>query len=218
MLPPPVSAIWQPMLAAFPAADAYRVFLRALEEGRPSTVYTYYLEAEGRPEAVAVGTISPRVARYLPEDGIPVLGRSYVRQEYRGRGVYASMLQHRLQQCVNEFGRHLLGVHMGTSSRRVETVFRTIFPGRVIRIGNEDLGNAGVVAALLGMTVQSDLQVALPVPTHLRAEHRLLRAFLANGANAVSVAQAKQASRALADCHDVYRVLDQFLHALTDLH
>jgi hypothetical protein len=210
--------LWQPVLAASPAAESYRVFLQMLTEGRPCTVFTYYLSRGGGEEAVAVGTISPRVVKYFPEDGIPVLGRAYVRQEYRRRSVYAMTLQHRLGQCVDQLGRRLLGVHIGTSSSRVENVFRTNFPGRVIRIGDEDLGESGVVAALLGLTAQFDRQIALPVPGHLMEEHRLLSEYLTHGVNALPLAQARQVLHALKDCQDAYRILDQFLDALQELH
>lgn len=209
--------LWQPMLAAAPAAESYQVFLRALAQGRPCTVFTYYLRQDGRDEAVAVGTISSRVARYLPEDGIAVLGRTYVRQEYRGRSVYAMTLQHRLDQCAQRWGRRLLGVHLGTSSRRVEAVFRDSFPGRVVRIGEEDLGEAGVVSALLGLSAQFDRQLASPVPPHLAAEHRALTAYLAHGEDALPLTQVRRALHALAGCQDAYRILGQFLGALTDL-
>lgn len=210
--------LWQPILAASPAAESYNVFLRILAQGRPCTVFTYYISLHGREEAVAVGTASSRVARYLPEDGISVLGRTYVRPQYRRHSVYGLMLQHRLDQCANQLGQRLLGVHLGTSSQRVETVFRAHFPGRVIRIGDEDLGKSGVVAALLGLTARLDHQVTLPVPQCLDAEHQLLRAYLAHGVDAVPVAQARRALHALADCQDTYRILDQFFNALTDLH
>lgn len=210
--------LWQPTLAAAPAAESYNIFQRLVAVGRPCMVLCYYVCHDGCDEAVAVGTISPRVARYLPEDGIPVLGRTYVHRRYRGRSVYAQILRHRLAQCVEELGHRMLGVHIGTSSRRVEAVFRDNFPGRVIRIGDEDLGEAGVVAALLGLTEEFDRQASLPVPSHLATQHRVLRAFAADGADAVTVTQAQEALRALADCQKAYRTLSQFLDAMTDLH
>ncbi|MBA2672779.1 hypothetical protein [Ramlibacter sp.] len=209
--------LWQPALAAAPAAQAYQVFERMLTGGRPCTVFTYHLPNGGRDEAVAVGTMSPRVARDSPEDGIPVLGRTYVLPEYRGRSVYALVLRHRLGLCADRWGRRLLGVHMGTSSPRVESVFRASFPGRVVRIGDEDIGDAGVVAALLGLTAEFDRQAALPVPPHLAHARRLLGEYLAHGADAVPVAQALPALGTLAGCQDAYRILHQFLAALPDL-
>lgn len=210
--------LWQPVLASVPPTQSYSAFQGALAEGRPCTVFTYYLSRNGREEAVAVGTASARVARYLPEDGISVLGRTYVRPQYRGHSVYAHLLRHRLNHCANDLGQRLLGVHLGTSSARVEAVFRSCFPGRVIRIGDEDLGESGVVSALLGLTAQLDRQVAQPVPAQLRAEHRLLCSYLAHGADAVPAGQARHALHALADCQDAYRILNQFFNAMTDLH
>jgi GNAT superfamily N-acetyltransferase len=210
--------LWQPLLAASPAADSYRVFLQALEEGRPSTVFTYYTSQDGREEAVGVGTVSARAARYLPEDGISVLGRTYVNPKYRRRSIYSQLLQHRLEQCANHLGERLLGVHIGTSSPRVESVFRSRFPGRVIRIGNENLGTAGVVRALLGITAQLDRQLALPVPKQLIESRRKLESFFSQGADAMSVREARRGLEALKDCQAAYRVLAQFLNSLTDLH
>ncbi len=209
--------LWQPVLAAAPAEQAYEVFERIITSGRPSTVSTYYLPRDGGDEPVAVAMMSPRVAKDSPEDGIPVLGRTYVRRDYRGRSVYALVLRHRLDLCAQRWGRRLLGVHIGTSSPRVESVFRASFPGRTIRLGNEDIGKAGVVAALLGLTEEFDRQVAAPVPDHLHAEHRLLRAYLARGAEAMPVAEAMPALRALAGCQDAYRLMLQFLDRMPDL-
>jgi hypothetical protein len=208
---------WQPALAAAPASESFQVFEREVTGGRPSTVFTYYLSRDGRDEPVAFATMSPRVARDSPEDGIPVLGRAYVHPGYRGRSVYPLVLRHRLDLCWRRWGRRLLGVHIGTSSPRVETVFRASFPGRTIRLGDEDLGDAGVVAALVGLTAEFDRQAALPVPARLAGEHRLLCGYLAHGADAMPVAHALPALRALAGCRDAYRLLSQFLEALPKL-
>jgi hypothetical protein len=209
--------MWQPALAAAPASKSFRVFERLVTNDRPSMVFTYYLSRDGRDEPVAVATVSPRVAKDSPEDGIPVLGRAYVRREYRGRSVYALMLCHRLDLCRRQWGRRLLGVHIGTSSPRVEAVFRASFPGRTIRLGDEDIGAAGVATALIGLTAEFDRQAALPVPARLAAEHRLLRDYLAHGADAVPVADALPALRVLAGYRDAYRLLSQFLEALPQL-
>ncbi|HEU0086831.1 MAG TPA: hypothetical protein VFQ77_04165 [Pseudonocardiaceae bacterium] len=209
--------LWQPALAAAPASESFHVFVREVTGGRPSTVFTYYLSRDGRDEPVAVATLSPRVSKDSPEDGIPVLGRAYVRPEYRGRSVYALVLGHRLDLCRRRWGRRLLGVHIGTSSVRVETVFRASFPGRTIRLGEEDLGDAGVVTALIGLTAEFDRQTALPVPARLADEHRLLCEYLTHGAAAMPVTAALPALRALAGYRDAYRLLSQFLEALPHL-
>ncbi len=209
---------WQPALAAAPASESFQVFKREVTGGRPSTVFTYYLSRDGRDEPVAVAMMSPRVAKDSPEDGIPVLGRAYVRPGYRGRSVYPLVLRHRLNLCWRRWGRRLLGVHIGTSSPRVETVFRASFPGRTIRLGDEDLGDAGVVTALIGLTAEFDRQTALPVPARLAGEHRLLCAYLAHGADTMPVADVVPALRALASCRDAYRLLSQLIEALPHLH
>jgi hypothetical protein len=209
--------MWQAALAAAPASESFQVFERLVTGDRPSTVFTYYLSRDGRDEPVAVAVVSPRVARDSPEDGIPVLGRAYVRREYRCRSVYALVLRHRLDLCRRRWGRHLLGVHIGTSSPRVEAVFRASFLGRTIRLGDEDIGDVGAVTALIGLTAEFDRQTALPVPARLAAEHRLLCDYLAHGADAMPVADALPALRALAGCRDAYRLLSQFLEALPHL-
>lgn len=208
---------WQPALAAAPTSESFQVFARQVADSRPTTVFTYYLSRDGRDDPVAVATISPRVARDSPEDGIPVLGRVYVRPEYRGRSVYGLVLRYRLDLCQRRWGRRLLGVHFGTSSSRVETVFRASFPGRTIRLGDEDLGDAGVVTALIGLTAEFDRQTALPVPERLAGEHRLLCEYLARGADAMPVADALPALRSLAGYQDAYRLLSQFLGAMPQL-
>ncbi len=209
--------LWQPALAAAPTSESFRVFEQQVTDGRPTTVYTYYVSQDGHDVAVAVATISPRVASDSPEDGIPVLGRVYVRSEYRGQSVYQMVLRHRLDLCRKLWGERLLGVHIGTSSSKVETVFRTSFPGRTIRLGDEDLGDAGVVTALLGLTSEFDRQLALPVPERLAGEHRLLCEYLARGGGAIPAADVRPALRALAGCQDAYRLLSQFLEAMPNL-
>jgi GNAT superfamily N-acetyltransferase len=209
--------VWQPALASASASGSFDVFVQEVTGGRPSTVFTYYLSRDGRDEPVAVAMLSPRVSKDSPEDGIPVLGRAYVRPEYRRRSVYALMLCHRLDLCRRRWGRRLLGVHIGTSSARVETVFRANFPGRTIRLGEEDLGDAGVVTALIGLTAEFDRQTNLPVPARLADEHRLLSEYLTHGADAMPVTAALPALRALAGYRDAYRLLNQFLEALPHL-
>lgn len=209
--------LWQPALAAAPASESFPVFERQVTGDRPSTVFTYYLSRDGHDEPVAVATLSPRVSKDSPEDGIPVLGRVYVRPEYRRRSVYVLVLRHRLDLCRRRWGRRLLGVHIGTSSARVETVFRANFPGRTIRLGAEDLGAAGVATALIGLTAEFDRQTALPVPARLAEEHRLLCEYLTRGADAMPVTAALPALRALAGYRDAYRLLSQFLAALPHL-
>lgn len=209
--------LWQPPLAAAPQAEVFDVFESMMRGGRPSTVFTYYLSREGRDEPVAVAMMSPRVATDSPEDGIPVLGRTYVHPAFRGRSVYAQVLRHRLALCQQQWGQGLFGVHIGTSSPRVEQVFRASFPGRTIRLGDEDIGDAGVVAALMGLTREFDRQLAKSVPGPLVAAHSVARAYLAHGADAVPVAEALPALRALSGCQDAYRLLDQFLQRMPNL-
>jgi hypothetical protein len=128
--------------------------------------------------------------------------------------VYRLVLRHRLDLCQRLWGQRLLGVHIGTSSPKVESVFRMSFPGRTVRLGEEDLGDAGVVTALIGLTAEFDRQLALPVPERLAVEHRLLGEFLARGGSAVAVADVRPALRALAGCQDAYRLFSQFLEAM----
>ncbi|MDG4763210.1 hypothetical protein O7632_03665 [Solwaraspora sp. WMMD406] len=209
--------VWQPALAAAARSDSFRVFERQITQGRPTTVFTYYLSRDGRDEPVAVATLSPRVARDSPEDGIPVLGRAYVRPEFRGRSVYRLVLRHRLDLCRSTWGPRLLGVHLGTSSPRVAEVFRTTFPGRTVRLGEEDLGEAGTVTALLGLTTDTDRQLALPVPRRLAGAHQLVSDYLAGGSGAVRPAEVVPALRTLADQQDAYRLLGHLLAALPTL-
>ncbi|MCW5230342.1 hypothetical protein D8B31_11895 [Verminephrobacter eiseniae] len=210
--------LWQPPLAAAPQAEAFEVFERMVRGGRPSTVFTYYLSQEGRDNPVAVAMMSPRVAADSPEDGIPVLGRTYdVHPALRGHSIYAQVLRHRLALCQQQWGQGLFGVHIGTSSPRVEQVFRASFPGRTIRLGDEDLGDAGVVAALMGLTREFDRQLAEPVPGPLATAHAVVRAYLAHGTDAMPVAQALPALRALSGCQSAYRLLDQFLQRMPNL-
>lgn len=209
--------LWQPPLAAAPQAEAFEVFERMVRGGRPSTVFTYYLSHEGRDNPVAMAVISPRVSVDSPEDGIPVLGRTYVHPALRGRSIYAQVLRHRLALCQQQWGLGLFGVHIGTSSPRVEQVFRASFPGRTIRLGDEDLGDAGVVVALMGLTREFDRQLAEPVPGPLVTAHSIARAYLAFGVDAMPVAQALPALRALSGCQSAYRLLDQFLQRMPNL-
>jgi len=205
--------LWQPALAAASRCESFAVFEREVRTGRPTTVFTYFMGDE----AIAVATISARISKDSPEDGIPVLGRGYVRPKYRGQSVYGLVLRHRLELCRARWGSRLLGVHLGTSSPRVELVFRALFPNRVIELGVEDLGAAGLVSALLGLTVELERQTLLPVPGCASAEHRLVREYLTHGAAVTPVAEVRPALRALVEYQDAYRLLDQFLQALTNL-
>ncbi len=209
--------LWQPPLAAVPAQDVYSVFLRMVREGRPSTIFTYYLSLPGVNIPVGVAAVSSRVAEDCPEDGIMVLGRAYVRPEFRRQSLYLYTLRHRLQLCQARFGRQLLGVHIGTSSTRVEAAFRDNFPGRTLFIGEEDLGRAGMVRALIGLTEEYDRQVAQAVPAALAEEHRTVLEFSARGAGAMSCSDVMPALGRLAEYQDAYRIFHQFLGAMPRL-
>lgn len=77
--------------------------------------------------------------------------------------------------------------------------------------------DAGVVAALMGLTREFDRQLAEPVPGPLATAHATARAYLVYGVDAMPVAQALPALRALSGCQSAYRLLDQFLQRMPNL-
>ena len=143
---------WQPALSAVSKESVMGTYGKILKSDRPGTVYLYYTVENGMQDSVAVAMLSPRISANSLEDGIPVLGRTFVRSKYRGQSIYSAVLIHRLDLCLELWKQRLYGVHIGTSSRRVEDVFRVSFPGQTIKLGMEDLGDAGWVIALLGIT------------------------------------------------------------------
>lgn len=209
--------MWQPSLAAAPKSDAYSVVLRLIAEGRPSTVFTYFYKNNENDEAVAVAALSPRISNAASEDGIPVLGRTYVNPEFRGQSIYQLILQHRINICFEKWGGRLLGVHIGTSSSRVENVFRKIFSGRVIKIGVEDLGEAGEVSALLGITTECDRQIFEKIPSHLERSHQRVVEFLHHGDIRLTAREVLPDLQSLIQHQRAFRVLHQFLVELPNL-
>ena len=187
----PCGHSWQPALVG--AADRFAAFRALLRAERPSRYFTVFDEEHG---AIAIGAVSDRVCPDVPCDGFPVIGRAFVRPAYRGRSVYSALLTHRVRFLQARFEDRLRGLHLGTASEAVEHCFRERFPDRVVHVGNEDLGPAGRVRALLALSsgfmgtlcreldcdapgLRARLENGPPLPGHSPLESvRELQAFL----------------------------------------
>jgi hypothetical protein len=213
----PCAHSWQPLLAATPKSAIFDRFLHILESGRPARVFTYFASIAGRDEPLAIGVVSDRVSSAFPEDGLPVLGRAYVRPAYRGGAIYTTVLRHRLDYCVAKWDSRLMAIHLGSASPQVEHALRKYHKGRVVYLGDEDLGRLGSVRAFLALTERFEKQIQHP-PEGLQLEHAELLQFLAEGAGAIRPSDIMKPANALASHGDAFRLFQQFLCSLPTLH
>lgn len=115
---------------------------RAEARLRPGVLYGYYAAGPGGRELVAAAAVAERVRRGFPHPGWPVVARGYVRRRWRGDGLYAALLAHRVRVCRRAWGRGLEAVHLGSANPRV---WRAALAGaggmRFVPIGRERIGD-----------------------------------------------------------------------------
>ena len=123
-------------------SERLSLLLSEENEIRPTTTFTYYgLDARQQVIPVAVATVADRISSRFPYDGFPVIARAYIAREFRGIGLYPFLVRHRLDHCVQEWGRRLRAVHLGSAE---PTVWRTVtrgfqFSAPFLHIGRETL-------------------------------------------------------------------------------
>ncbi len=136
---------WQGHLALAQDKDvAHRVqaLLDADRAQRPTTVFAYLgITPTNEVIPVGVAAVAERIRSDFPFEGFPVIARAYICHAYRGRGLYPSLVRHRLDYCVQEWGDRLRGVHLGSADPAVwQTAARgPFFSAPFLFIGTEDL-------------------------------------------------------------------------------
>lgn len=108
---------------------------------RPTLVVSYLgIRADGSFELVAVGSVAERISRTFPFEGFPVIARCYVRQRFRGAGLYRYLLAQRLQLCQRLCGSQLKAIHLGSVNPCVLHAAASGAVGeRFVRVGEENL-------------------------------------------------------------------------------
>lgn len=87
---------------------------------RPGVVYGYYaVRRGGARELIAAAAAAERVTAAFPHAGFPVIARGFVRRRYRGDGLYAALLAHRVRACRRAWGARLEAIHLGSANPRV---------------------------------------------------------------------------------------------------
>ncbi len=213
----PCGHSWQPLLAKAAPADCFAVFETIVAGGRPGRVFTYYRSTPAGRETLALGCVSDRVTKTFPFDGLPVVGRAFVRRAYRSNKLHPAILAHRLDYCRCRWGDELMAIHLGTAAPVVERSLRSLHAGRVVYLGDEDLGEAGSVRALLALVERFDTGLAHGVPLALRAEHAAVLAFLRDGAGTVRATALAAPLERLAEHHPGFHALHHFLRHLPAL-
>ena len=171
---------------------------------RPTTTFTYYgLDSEQRVIPVAAATVADRISSEFPFEGFPVIARAYIAREFRGLGLYPFLVRHRLDHCVQEWGRRLRAVHVGSAE---PTVWRTVtrgfqFSAPFLHIGRETLHVAESEHEVrdflsLSETYRQDLSEDIqrgkewfPSGTPGRRLAEALEEFVSRGASAMSYAE-----------------------------
>lgn len=128
-------------------ADAARMLERE-QALRPTVTFTYVAERpDGHREIVAAATVAEGVRADFPFEGFPVLARCYVRDVWRGIGLYRVILRHRYEYCVSRWGDRLRAIHLGSAEPAVWHVAMTTteLPAPFVHIGDENLEVAGEV-------------------------------------------------------------------------
>ena len=127
-------------------------------EHRPTEIIGYYgVLPDGSTEIAGMATIAHSINRHFPHVGFPVLARAFIRPEYRDRGLYARILDHRLSFCHRYWGPALKAVHMGSREPKVWHVIGRRHSGwsPFVHVGNEELvirGQTEMVRGFLSFT------------------------------------------------------------------
>jgi GNAT superfamily N-acetyltransferase len=130
----------------FDRAGSLEELLRWENSRRPTEIFFFYLRRGEDLQIFGAGAVAAHLNSRFPEPGFCVLGRCYIMTEFRGRGFYRRVLQHRLEHCRTRFGRELKAVHIGSDNERVaHVVTRQPLPGwpRFLHLGQEELAIAG---------------------------------------------------------------------------
>lgn len=109
---------------------------------RPTEIFFFYLHEGGVRQLIAAGAVASKVSRAFPYSGFSVLGRCYILPEFRGRGLYRSLLRYRLEFCREAGGSELKAIHIGSTDPRIARVLRDHrIPGfpRFLHLGHEAL-------------------------------------------------------------------------------
>lgn len=113
---------------------------------RPTTTFVYVVRRrDGSEQVGAAAAVSERIRADFAHDGFPVLARCYIRPEFRRRGLYRSVLRHRFDYCLKQWGDSLRAIHLGSADPtiwRVATMRPDLVPP-FVHVGDEDLEVAG---------------------------------------------------------------------------
>ncbi len=136
---------WQGYLAGsdgVTGTERVKALLEADRARRPTQVFVYVgVRDDGTVEPVGVAAVAERIDSDFPYEGFPVIARAYIRHAYRGQGFYPSIVRHRLDYCVQEWGSRLRAVHLGSAD---PVVWRTVargpfFSAPFLFVGTEEL-------------------------------------------------------------------------------
>ena len=141
---------WRQRLPSWGHIDSASVvgLLEAEKVRRPTTTLAYVgVDHDGGEHVVAAGAISDRVRSDFAYDAFPVLARCYLREAYRGHGLYRAILHHRYQACFELWGDRLAAIHLGSAEPSVWHVATTHpeFHATFVHVGDEDLEVADAV-------------------------------------------------------------------------
>ena len=135
---------WRQRLPKYGHIDSASVvgLLEAEKVRRPTTTFAYVaIGYDDSEHVVATGTISDRVRSEFGYDAFPVLARCFIREAYRGQGLYRAILRHRYDACFRAWGDRLAAIHLGSAEPAVWAVATTdaAFSAPFVHIGDEEL-------------------------------------------------------------------------------
>jgi len=178
---------WHTVLSEWESEDEaslVAILLEATQKQRPTAVFTYAgRRIDGSLEVVGVAAVSECIRHGFEENGFPVIARAFIRPGHRGRGLYPSMVQHRLTFCEERWGDDLKAVHLGSAD---PAVWGTVSAGKnlslpFLYIGDEDLevvGSHHEVRDFLAFSPRYLSQVRQSLSDLASGEHNA--AFLSN--------------------------------------
>lgn len=141
---------WRQRLPKYGHIDSASVvgLLEAEKVRRPTTTFAYVAISDDDSEhVVAAGTISDRVRSGFNYDAFPVLARCFIREAYRGHGLYRAILRHRYDACFRAWGDRLAAIHLGSAEPAVWAVAMkdSAFQSPFVHIGDEELEVADAI-------------------------------------------------------------------------
>lgn len=129
-------------LSAEGSGNLSKRLLEFENERRESIILYYYGEdLLGQRHLFGAVALAERVSKDFPYTGFPVIGRMYIRNQYRENKLGSYLSVYQILFCFRIFEEKLMGIHLGTSSPQIFTLLQRVetYGEKFRYVGNKKL-------------------------------------------------------------------------------